>query len=171
MAHTQKVLHKEKLADIEYSIFQDIRKYASSQADNLRQLAKLIAEIDTIAAFANISIKNNYSRPKIRPGASPEAVPVHDHRLEQIRHHPGHHRAHINARQAHILDARDRQHQIHQPLEQGQILVLLEDPRRDLEIDQNDPAALKIQIDQDQRQHRLTQRPAVVQPQPRDKRR
>ena len=56
---------EEKLADIEYSIFQDIRKYASSQADNLRQLAKLIAEIDTIAAFANISIKNNYSRPKI----------------------------------------------------------------------------------------------------------
>lgn len=56
---------EEKLADIEYSLFQDIRKYASSQAENLRQLAKLIAEIDTIAAFANISIKNNYSRPKI----------------------------------------------------------------------------------------------------------
>ena len=56
---------EEKLADIEYSLFQDIRKYASSKAENLRQLAKLIAEIDTIAAFANISIKNNYSRPKI----------------------------------------------------------------------------------------------------------
>lgn len=56
---------EEKLADIEYSLFQDIRKYASNKAENLRQLAKLIAEIDTIAAFANISIKNNYSRPKI----------------------------------------------------------------------------------------------------------
>lgn len=56
---------EEKLADIEYSLFQDIRKYASGRAENLRQLAKLIAEIDTIAAFANISIKNNYSRPKI----------------------------------------------------------------------------------------------------------
>ncbi len=56
---------EEKLADIEYAIFQDIRKYASSLSDSLRQLAKLIAEIDTIASFANISIKNNYSRPKI----------------------------------------------------------------------------------------------------------
>lgn len=56
---------EEKLADIEYSLFHDIRKYASNQADKLRQLAKLIAEIDTIAAFANVSIKNNYSRPKM----------------------------------------------------------------------------------------------------------
>ena len=56
---------EEKLADIEYSLFQDIRKEASNRAENLRQLAKLIAEIDTIAAFADISIKNNYSRPKI----------------------------------------------------------------------------------------------------------
>lgn len=56
---------EEKLADIEYSLFQDIRKYASNQADKLRQLSKLIAEIDTIAAFANVSIKNNYCRPKM----------------------------------------------------------------------------------------------------------
>lgn len=56
---------EEKLADIEYSLFQDIRKYASNQADKLRFLAKLIAEIDTIAAFANVSIKNNYCRPKM----------------------------------------------------------------------------------------------------------
>lgn len=56
---------EEKLADIEYSLFQDIRKYASNQADKLRQLSKLIAEIDTIAAFANVSIKNNYFRPKM----------------------------------------------------------------------------------------------------------
>ncbi len=56
---------EEKLADIEYSLFHNIRKYASNQADKLRQLAKLIAEIDTIAAFANVSIKNNYSRPKM----------------------------------------------------------------------------------------------------------
>lgn len=56
---------EEKLADIEYTLFHDIRKYASNQADKLRQLAKLIAEIDTIAAFANVSIKNNYCRPKM----------------------------------------------------------------------------------------------------------
>lgn len=56
---------EEKLADIEYALFQDIRKYASNQADKLRQLSKLIAEIDTIAAFANVSIKNNYCRPKM----------------------------------------------------------------------------------------------------------
>ena len=56
---------EEKLADIEYTLFHDIRKYASNQADKLRQLSKLIAEIDTIAAFANVSIKNNYCRPKM----------------------------------------------------------------------------------------------------------
>ena len=83
---------------------------------------------------------------KIRPGASPEAVPVHDHRLEQIRHHPGHHRAHIDASKANILNTNDRQHQIHNALKQGQVFILFKNPRRNLIIQQNDPSAIKIKI-------------------------
>ena len=56
---------EEKLADIEYALFQDIRKYAAGEADKLRKVAKLIAELDCITAFANISIKNNYVKPTI----------------------------------------------------------------------------------------------------------
>lgn len=61
-----KILNAEnQLADLEYTLLQDIRKYAASLADSLRLLSKQIAELDTIISFANVSIKNNYIRPKI----------------------------------------------------------------------------------------------------------
>lgn len=53
----------EKLADMEYSIFQDIRKSAASEALSLRELSKTIAEIDCLASFALRSIRYNYTRP------------------------------------------------------------------------------------------------------------
>ena len=56
---------EEKLADIEYAMFCDIRKYAAEQADKLRKMAKVIAEIDLISSFALISIDNNYTKPRI----------------------------------------------------------------------------------------------------------
>ncbi len=56
---------EEKLADIEYAMFSDIRKYAAEQADILRHMAKVIAEIDLLVSFAKISIENNYVMPKI----------------------------------------------------------------------------------------------------------
>lgn len=56
---------EEKLADIEYSLFSDIRKYASEQADKLRALARVISEIDVVTSFAHVSIDNNYVMPKI----------------------------------------------------------------------------------------------------------
>lgn len=56
---------EEKLADIEYSLFSDIRKYASEQADKLRALARVISEIDVVTSFARVSIDNNYVMPKI----------------------------------------------------------------------------------------------------------
>ena len=56
---------EEKLADIEYAIFSDIRKYASEQADSLRKLAKIISELDLVISFAHVSLDNNYVMPKI----------------------------------------------------------------------------------------------------------
>lgn len=56
---------EEKLADIEYAIFSDIRKYASEQADSLRKLAKIISELDLVISFAHVSMDNNYVMPKI----------------------------------------------------------------------------------------------------------
>lgn len=56
---------EEKLADIEYAMFSEIRKYASEQADNLRKLAKIISELDLVISFAHVSMDNNYVMPKI----------------------------------------------------------------------------------------------------------
>ena len=56
---------EEKLADIEYVMFSDIRKYASEQADSLRKLAKIISELDLVISFAHVSMDNNYVMPKI----------------------------------------------------------------------------------------------------------
>lgn len=61
-----KILNAEdKLADIEYTLFNDIRKYAAGEAEKLRNLSKNIAEIDCLVSFSLSALKNNYKKPVI----------------------------------------------------------------------------------------------------------
>lgn len=55
----------EKLGDIEYGLFLEIRKFASEQSPLLRVLSKKIAEIDAVASLAETAVKNGYVRPVI----------------------------------------------------------------------------------------------------------
>ena len=56
---------EERLGSIEYELFLHIRKYAAEESDALRELSRQIAEIDTLASFANVAIKNRYVKPII----------------------------------------------------------------------------------------------------------
>jgi len=56
---------EEKLKELEYKIFCDIRGMVSNQSDRIRYMAQMIAEIDLFLSSAYCAIKYNYVKPEI----------------------------------------------------------------------------------------------------------
>jgi DNA mismatch repair protein MutS len=56
---------EEKLMDLEYEIFQNIRAKVQAQTTQIQNNAETIANIDIYCNFAEIAQNNNYNRPKI----------------------------------------------------------------------------------------------------------
>jgi len=56
---------EEKLKELEYEIFCDIRGMVSNQSDRIRYMAQMIAEIDLFLSSAYCAIKYNYVKPEI----------------------------------------------------------------------------------------------------------
>jgi len=56
---------EEKIAKLEYELFQEIREKAVSYIKNILHNAKLIARLDSLSSFAVVAKHNNYIRPKI----------------------------------------------------------------------------------------------------------
>ena len=65
---------EEKIINLEYVLFIDIRNKCSEYVHTLQYISKIISEIDVLSAFALVSEKYNYTRPKI----------TDDHNLEII---------------------------------------------------------------------------------------
>ena len=57
---------KDKINDLEYKIFQEIREKVLRNTIKLQALAKILATVDTLNTFAKISLENSYVRPVIR---------------------------------------------------------------------------------------------------------
>jgi len=56
---------EEKIKEIEYRIFQEIRERISSFGSKIKQNAELIAELDCLAGLAEVAHNNNYTRPEV----------------------------------------------------------------------------------------------------------
>ena len=56
---------EEKIIDIEYDLFINIRNQVKTYIGKLQQIAKTISEIDVLQSFATVSEENNYIRPTI----------------------------------------------------------------------------------------------------------
>ena len=56
---------EEKIIELEYEIFQDIRSQVEEFGKSIKQNAELVAEIDCLADFAEIAGKNKYSKPEM----------------------------------------------------------------------------------------------------------
>lgn len=56
---------KEKLVDLEYNIFCDIRNKVGSQVIRIQKTAQVIATLDVLCSFAQIADDNNYTKPEI----------------------------------------------------------------------------------------------------------
>ena len=56
---------EEKLCNLEYSLFVDIRNKIEAEIQRMQKTAKLIAELDCVSTFAFIALENNYTKPSI----------------------------------------------------------------------------------------------------------
>lgn len=56
---------EEKIIDLEYQLFVEIRDKVKGYIPRLQNISKVISEIDCLQAFANVSSSNNYVRPKL----------------------------------------------------------------------------------------------------------
>lgn len=56
---------EEKAINLEYELFVEIRNEIKRYIPALQRLAKAIAEIDALISFANVSMENRYTRPKL----------------------------------------------------------------------------------------------------------
>ena len=56
---------EEKIINLEYKLFTDIREIAKTYIGKLQMISKVLAEIDMLLSFAIVSEENNYIRPII----------------------------------------------------------------------------------------------------------
>ena len=56
---------EEKIVNLEYNLFMDIREYTKKYINDLQEVSGVIAEIDMLISFANVSETNNYVRPNL----------------------------------------------------------------------------------------------------------
>jgi len=55
----------EKSIAMETKLFEDVRKTVASQLTRIQETAKAVAQLDVLASFAVVSIRNDYTRPTI----------------------------------------------------------------------------------------------------------
>lgn len=56
---------KDKLVEIEYDIFCDIREKVASQVIRIQSSANVISVLDVLCSFATVAVNNNYVKPEI----------------------------------------------------------------------------------------------------------
>lgn len=56
---------EEKLINLEYEIFSEIRNMVEAQVGRLKKSARIISEIDCLSSFATAALSNNYCKPII----------------------------------------------------------------------------------------------------------
>ncbi len=56
---------EEKINDLEYDIFCELRDFARKNLEKLKQTAKQIARLDVLLSFAQIALENDYCKPLI----------------------------------------------------------------------------------------------------------
>jgi len=63
---------REKMVELEYELFCDLRRQVASQADRLQAAAALVARADVLATFAELAAQRGYSMPEVDEGEAIE---------------------------------------------------------------------------------------------------
>ncbi len=56
---------KDKLVEIEYELFCQVRDHIASQVVRIQKTANIISVLDVLCSFASVAVKNNYIKPEI----------------------------------------------------------------------------------------------------------
>ncbi len=59
---------EEKIVDLEYNLFCEVRQQVAAQSGRLLQTAKALAELDVLACFAEVAVRHHYVRPEVNDG-------------------------------------------------------------------------------------------------------
>ncbi|MFQ6083929.1 MAG: DNA mismatch repair protein MutS [Candidatus Aminicenantia bacterium] len=59
------ILAEQKIADLEYKIFLEVREKIASQTQRLQKMSRLIALLDVLSSLAELAVQRSYHRPKI----------------------------------------------------------------------------------------------------------
>ena len=67
--YEEKVLHaEERMAEIEYRIFQETREAVAGETTRLQRIAAAVARLDVLTALAELAVCRNYGRPEVNDG-------------------------------------------------------------------------------------------------------
>ncbi len=73
--YEEKVLSaEEKMATLEYELFDKLRKFILSFTAELQENARCLAQIDCLASLAQVAVENDYRRPQVNEGDSIEII-------------------------------------------------------------------------------------------------
>ena len=56
---------EDKLKDLEFTLFTALRTTVAAEAERLQRLARLLAQLDVLATFAEVAARNRYHRPEV----------------------------------------------------------------------------------------------------------
>lgn len=59
---------EEKLINLEYDIFIEIREKIGAQVDRMQKTARIVSELDCLSSLAVIALENNFCKPEINNG-------------------------------------------------------------------------------------------------------
>ncbi|MFQ5722481.1 MAG: DNA mismatch repair protein MutS, partial [Candidatus Aminicenantales bacterium] len=67
--YEEKILKaEEKIAELEYNLFLEIRENIASQAPRLQKIASNISNLDVLSSLAELACQRDYSRPEVNSG-------------------------------------------------------------------------------------------------------
>ncbi len=80
---------EEKVVQLEYHIFCDVREKISQEIDRIQKSAKVVSKVDVLCSLAEIALKNNYAMPEvdmsdkilIKDGRHPVVEKMLDHQM------------------------------------------------------------------------------------------
>ncbi|MFI5400375.1 MAG: DNA mismatch repair protein MutS, partial [SAR324 cluster bacterium] len=67
---------EERIQELEQAEFEKARTILGGYARRMQRTARAIAELDTLAAFAQAARENGYVRPVLRPGSAPRLIDI-----------------------------------------------------------------------------------------------
>jgi DNA mismatch repair protein MutS len=59
---------EEKMSDLEYRLFCEVRDHVAGQSEPIQSLARTIAAADCLASLAEVAVRNNWVRPQVNEG-------------------------------------------------------------------------------------------------------